>query len=385
MLSTSPWQALPWLYEIRTDRASPLSALEGLRGFSVILVFCVHLFGWLLFVRSGISPDNAALRDFTGANLLLAWLSFSHHGVHIFFVLSGFLIGRMLQRPGFELATFLRHRCIRIYPAFLLSLAIAVVFRVAVIGDMPLSASLLIENVLLLNGIPALGTAAYNPVTWSLFNELAFYALIGGAYQILGRQVIDHWWRLIALALVAVFLPFVVGYVDARFLLFFVGVWIAGRDDAELRSIASSVPTSYVVAFYLFASNAWPLRIVEYGTSIFLFGLAAVLLVVKCCYDEGPLRSLATWAPLRWLGNISYSFYLLHAIVIGWFAHAWSPLPSDMRAGSIVMVACAAFVVSWIAATLSFVVAERRYFVRRRARLRSRPDFQIIGSSRRQW
>ena len=350
------------LYEIRNDDGSPLLALEGLRGFSVLLVFCVHVFGWLLAARTGGSPDASSLRDFNGLNLLLAWLFLSHHGVHVFFVLSGFLIGRLLQRPDFRPREFIQSRLRRIFPAFALSLMVAIGFRVIVIGDMTVSLPGVVENLLLLNGIPGLGVAAYNPITWSLFNEVVFYALVAFICGMFGTGITRHWWQLITFALATVFLPLLIGYVDARFMLFFFGLWIAGRDARQLRDLAHAVPTHYVVGFYVFAATSWPARFVEYGTSIFLFGAATVVLIVKCCYDEGPLRRIATWAPLRYLGNISYSFYLVHAIAIGWLAHAWSPTANSVRTGSIVVFAITAFAISWIAATFLFLIAERAYF-----------------------
>lgn len=349
------------LYEIRPTAHSKLAALEGIRGFSVLLVFCVHVFGLYLSIRTGRDPDATALQAFNGIDLPLAWLFFSHHGVYIFFVLSGFLIGRLLQRPDFDFGTFVRHRVVRIYPAFIASLVLAIYYKVEVSREMTLSLQLIVQNVLLMNGLPVLRIPAYNPVTWSLFNEFAFYVSFAFVVAICGRQVISRWWQLITAALALVFLPYVVGYVDARFLFFFFGLWIAGRDEAQLKEIANTVPGIYVVAFYLFAAISWPVRLVEFGTFIFFFGIATVLLIIKCCYGEGVLRRAATWTPLRYLGNISYSFYLVHGIVIQWLASLLQPLATD-GVQTLAMFALIAFCISWVTATALFVVAERPYF-----------------------
>lgn len=366
-LIDSPPSWTKWLtrlYEIRPAAHSKLAALEGIRGFSVLLVFCVHVFGLYLSIRTGRDPDAASLQAFNGIDLPLAWLFFSHHGVYIFFVLSGFLIGRLLQRPDFEFGTFVRHRVLRIYPAFIASLALAIYYKVEVSREMTLSPQLVVQNLLLLNGLPVLRIPAYNPVTWSLFNEFAFYVSFASVIAMLGRQVISRWWQLIAAALALVFLPYLVGYVDARFLFFFFGLWIAGRNEAHLTEIARTVPGGYVVAFYLFAAISWPVRLVEFGTFIFFFGIATVLLIVKCCYGQGVLRRAATWTPLRYLGNISYSFYLVHGIVIQWLASLLQPAASD-GVQSIALFAAVAFFVSWLVATALYAAAERPYFRRR--------------------
>ena len=104
-----------------------------MRGFAVLLVFCVHAAGNAAAIALGSTSAGmhfAALEPL-GARLLF-WLHASHHGVFLFFVLSGFLIGRMWwPRPALAYATFAWRRTLRIYPAFLLSFAGSLAFAYA--------------------------------------------------------------------------------------------------------------------------------------------------------------------------------------------------------------------------------------------------------------
>jgi len=84
---------------MKSAPANRIPSLDGLRAMSILFVIVGHLWGGL------------------GAPVLL-----SGFGVHVFFVLSGYLITRLLQkeyeREGrIDLVAFYRRRCFRIFPA----------------------------------------------------------------------------------------------------------------------------------------------------------------------------------------------------------------------------------------------------------------------------
>src|SRR5437773_9697436 len=95
-----------------------IPSLDGLRAISITLVVVAHLAGTRSF------PLSAATGNFWGLGEL---------GVHVFFVISGFLITRLLleetARTGrISLGNFYLRRTLRIFPpyyAFLFALAIA--------------------------------------------------------------------------------------------------------------------------------------------------------------------------------------------------------------------------------------------------------------------
>src|SRR5215510_2387591 len=96
------------LYELPpADGRTP--ALEGLRGLAIVLVFFVHyhsLFGDYVEVN----PVSHFISQFLGV--------IGHCGVDLFFVLSGFLIYRIVLRKRASYLQFMRRRIQRIYPAF---------------------------------------------------------------------------------------------------------------------------------------------------------------------------------------------------------------------------------------------------------------------------
>jgi len=160
-------------------------SLDGLRGIAVILTFCVHFFGTAIFLKYRASPDLLSIGQMKNAGDSLLFALFrSHYGVYLFFIISGFLIGRIViaDTPPFY-RRFLWRRIQRIYPPFLLSFALAVIARVTYGGgydpvSMP-TLSGVIANLLFLNGLSALNVQVLIPnnVTWSLFFEMTFYII----------------------------------------------------------------------------------------------------------------------------------------------------------------------------------------------------------------
>lgn len=102
-----------------------IASLDGLRMFSIVLVFLGHLYGTANY------PQNAVMRFLSG---------YAHLGVQIFFVISGFLITTLLlnerQKTGrIDFFAFYRRRTLRIFPAaFFYITVIAIVAHPGYLG-----------------------------------------------------------------------------------------------------------------------------------------------------------------------------------------------------------------------------------------------------------
>jgi peptidoglycan/LPS O-acetylase OafA/YrhL len=109
-------------------RGGNYAALDGLRGFAVLLVFCVHAASNAAYAF--LDPNFSTFRSLSSnGERLLFWIYRSHHGVLLFFVLSGFLIGRMWwPKAVMPYPIFAWRRMLRIYPAFLVAFAVSLVF-----------------------------------------------------------------------------------------------------------------------------------------------------------------------------------------------------------------------------------------------------------------
>jgi peptidoglycan/LPS O-acetylase OafA/YrhL len=145
--------------------------------------------------------------------------------------------------------------------------------------------------------------------------------------------------------------------------MFFFGMLLGLLKDNDLRRIARSAPTAGVLLFYLAIVAIYVLLPFGFAWFAPLFGTASSLLFVKTCYDEGLLNRLFSIPLLRFVGNISYSFYLIHSLgtkCVVWVVAAYFP----QSAGSLscMSFALVAMTLSLTLATATFVIAERWYF-----------------------
>ena len=364
----------------RDATAERISAIDGLRGWAVLLVFLVHFFGSYAEVARHFNIDLVDdARGLGSADLLLYWLSYSHHGVQIFFCISGYVIARSFarQRPFRGAGPFLVRRLLRIYPAFLVSLAVAVLVRIWYSGAGSVQAGALLANLLFLNGLFALHVTAYNYVTWSLFFEFIFYVVFAAAWGIAarsGRRV-----PATALLLWLGFILLLAGLSWHDWILlvpFFFGALAGTRPAAALERLAEKLAVAPLVAAYLAITTLaclflrvprmgpggldWPAASPLYAVA---FSVVTVLIIVKCASPANALNRLFCSRGFQALGRVSYSFFLVHGIVVGLvFRAAGSMLvPSSLAVAA--LLGAGALLASFAAAAVVYAVAERPYYL----------------------
>src|SRR5262249_54417342 len=143
-------QVLARALSVRGGHHSSIHAMEGMRGLAVMLVFLVHYVMLSMpWIASGSITSTIALSAFNVGNA----------GVDLFFVLSGYLIYRMLITKTTPFAEYMIRRVRRIYPAFLAVLALYLALAIWFPGQRTLPQGwrpLLVylgQNILLLPGI----------------------------------------------------------------------------------------------------------------------------------------------------------------------------------------------------------------------------------------
>ena len=346
-----------------------IPAMEGLRAYAVLLTFCVHFFGaWLLQFR-GIDTGATSLSDLPrNTDRVLAWLQMSPYGVYLFFILSGFLICRLVGNARhFSYPRFLWRRLCRIYPAFLLALALGIAVFSLYAGWAPFSWRGVIANVLLLNGVREFGVVPFLQQTWSLFNEIVFYLVFPMLLLLRPLGVWSVPWGVALAGIVLVYIPFALGWGQALYLLFFAGATAARFDDGRLSVFARRMPEWLVVILYLGVTTAIACKAVSDHVAIWLYALTGTLLVIQACYGTGWLNRLFAWRPMRRIGNVSYSLFLVHTVPIFFVVYVLGPtwFTSSGLAAAL-LGALVALVAALILAAILFLIAERPYFMAQR-------------------
>ena len=304
---------------MRTDSPSVppdhLPSLDGLRGIAVLLVLLTHL---------SLAEALPALEAFKNA------IRAGYLGVDIFFVLSGFLVTRVLRHDlasGKTLGRFLWRRSLRIFPAYYLLLAI---LAVVVPGGYLWACLFYVSNF-----VDAARPLVEHPMrhAWSLAIEEQFYLLWPLVYCWLGDRR-ARWAAWIGMPLVAIVtlvglalaaLPALGGHdlgdwtyrlPTTRLLSLSLGCSLAFA-EGWLRAVPVRLDLAAVGAALLGLAGLAVGSVVRLNGSIATVGFAcvslwAVLIALRLDARRSPLRALLANGPLTAIGRISYGLYLYH-------------------------------------------------------------------------
>lgn len=334
--------------------------MEGLRGLAVFLVFLVH---YVTLIEPWLMRDTFAW------NLAESLRGIGHAGVDLFFVLSGYLIYGTLIVKARPLLPYLRRRAQRIYPAFLAVFILYLLLSWLFPHESKLpdgigpASTYLAANLLLLPGLFPIEPMI--TVAWSLSYEVFYYLSVPLLIASLGLR---EWPRTVRLAFffAVTGLAFILAAsgIDhhIRLVMFVAGILLFEALEMRSRRIDKLGLFALVVGMILV--DRWvsgPARYVVLFTAFFLLCHAAFR-------GNGLTAKLFCWSPMRWLGNMSYSYYLIHGLVLkaAFFVVVKLSLPAQNWAEfeflSLLMVT---FVLTMLPAVLLFVFIERPFSLAR--------------------
>ena len=336
-----------------------LGWLDALRGWAALVVVAFHLSPQIL----GNERHLAVMRH----------IDLGKYGVLLFFLVSGYVIPMSLERHG-SLRRFWIGRLCRIYPAYLATVAVVAVL--AVTGVLSWQASLRAETV---TGVLAhatmtpdlLGLRGAVRVFWTLAYEMTFYLVVAGLFAWrLHRH--SHWWaaglalvallagdhlpddllggtfadrRLLAGVLLIVVALSVTAYLRRRLVrvagavgiamlvipavnghatrnstviaswqgllllaVMFAGTVVYRAQHGQIRR-GPAVTSLSVVTLSVIVAH----RINGVAPQTWVVTVAAVAATFLLAYGLRQRRVPFVWT---WLGQISYSLYLLHAVIL---------------------------------------------------------------------
>ncbi len=364
---------------VRTEKRG-IPSLDGWRAISIVLVLCLHT-----LQDHGVHARSPAL------NALLYAAANGGLGVRIFFVISGYLITRLLlrefaQKGSISLRQFYARRVFRILPP--LYVYIGFVAVLVLLGKLTIPAMyLLLCGLFLTSNMTIPPTVTFWPLehTWSLCVEEQFYLLwpallvwafsagsgggrppraaTGGGAGIVGLQVIGLAWY------VAPFGRFHgVGNTLLQLDVILFGVLGAVAEGHDLFERAYRFAARYplLLGFLLYIVSGW-LEMTYPGKYMKSIGstingvLILSLLLWTVRNPETPFGRCLNAKPVAWIGILSYSLYLWQTF----FLH-------KENAGVLGISHQLPVLVSWSALTacgiLSFFLIERP-FLRLRDRI----------------
>jgi peptidoglycan/LPS O-acetylase OafA/YrhL len=311
--------------------------VEGLRALACLTVVFNHA-----IAESYPSAYHVSIPE--NLSLLRLWFAFGHHAVTAFIVISGFCLGLPAASQQFRReigwGTFMVRRIARILPpyyaALIISLITAWAFFPSPVGihydfsAHPRSIDIL-SHVLVLQNV--VGTGQINYSLWSIATELHIYAGFPLLVRVLSKR--GGWF----LALLGVLISFALSFFLLETRLsrayvhlagaFIVGVgasWVVSSDQNHnftniLRKISKPVAIgvlTIVVAWTIILPRSLYKPFILPHDFLVMIGIGAVL--IWCASISGFGRKVLESRPLVWLGERSYSLYLLHVPIQALFA-----------------------------------------------------------------
>ncbi len=292
-----------------------LSYLDSSRGLASLAVLLAH------FQLTVLPQFNDSWIQKTPLKLLFD----GEAAVLYFFILSGYVLTmsiKKVENPNILLyAKFILKRIFRIYPAFIFTL---------------------FASFLLLKFIPC-QTVGWLSRYWTTLPD--FTALIKQALLIVRlpndplQRILPHDWTLSIEMAVSILLPFLAiaskkspwiillfSYSAIKFLHldpfvwdFSLGIFIAQLTLEKNRLpeyLQLKIPLIFITCILLFAGYIFP-EIMKLADKILIhhksWGLAILLYLLL---STESFKKLLSFPPLTFLGKISYSFYLLHLIIL---------------------------------------------------------------------
>ncbi len=267
-------------------------------------------------------------------------------GVSFFFVLSGFVIsyayyGKLRNKK--QIIRFYRNRIARLWPMHLLTFVVSVPLVILNYGLLPKKAGIM--NVLLLQSLSTSKPVyfSYNSPSWSISTEFMFYFLSPVIFYLLsqlskspkGHTILK---LSLVLPLMAILLLYSIGITDnslyhavfyispvSRIADFLLGclVYLAWNSIGDLASfqrktrLFSHLDVISVLVFILFyiADAVFNLIPIPIRYSLY-YWVPMALVIFSFALPSGKLVEFLKHPILVHLGTISFSFYLIHQLII---------------------------------------------------------------------
>lgn len=319
--------------------------VDGLRGIAILLVVGCH------FVAQ--NPLSSFWKK-----LAMGIISAGAVGVPIFFTISGFLISwpfwkrkakglKQVIPPGYAWRRFYK-----IYPPLALSILLLTpiyIFRSHDWSFCSLAAQWLVGVPLV---VPVKGSL--NPVMWSLVVEVQFYLLLPVIFYCFTKISIKNclWLVFGTLFIGSIFFGYVYSiyglkngihpeiacYFPSLLDAFSFGVLLAGLENywgGLPRQWASFGDWGFIaLGILLIAISYLHLLYSDFGYALYLALRCAteIISIMLLCYianPKNPRARLLSHPGLRWIGIISYEWYLFHQPIVLWARESFGPINSN--------------------------------------------------------
>lgn len=356
--------------------------LDALRGMASVMVMLSHV--------SHLKLDGTQAAQI---QWMVPFLEGGRVGVPIFFVLSGYLVGKVLMNElqasgGISLARFWLRRGFKIYPLFYLAVALCLAYLWLVEGR--LDRERMLREIFFLQNY---GKGGLLDVTWSLAVEEHFYFVLPVVLLLIARwkqrngRAVQNWWHELRFPLTAITVCLTVVCLWFRWsataepgfpLISIYGTHL--RVDGLFAGVATCAVMAENSALQnLVRRHAAVITIVALGTifsagslyvhagwrfcsTFYLVLLSAASAALVAVAVSVPLRQGWLESLLRFFGRHSYAIYLFH-IPVYRVANKLNEKTNHFTPGMVMILAC--FVAAILAGVVLTMLVERPFLALR--------------------
>lgn len=289
-----------------------VEVITSLRGLAALLVFLFHL----------VCLSN----NYISSKILHDIFRYGKYGVELFFVISGFVISFSMIKSNYQLinfATFFKKRLIRIEPPYLIVLGfciIQIIFRNTINNDFSLNGIDFLQIILHVGYlIPFSNSNWMNIVFWTLAIEFQFYLIISILFPlIISRNFLRYLFYVLVL-LFSVLFP-----LDYH-IFYWLPLFVTGMNLAlrylEKVNFTEFLFTSFTLNLFIFYL---------YETPIFIFTLIPQIIIYYFPFYKNII--------LSFLGEISYSLYLIHTLTAFTVINIGFRFPDNLTIKSLIVL-----------------------------------------------
>lgn len=360
---------------MRSKNIEYIAGVDHIRAFASLLVVFHHSF-WQ-FHRRWDPPGLTNDTWITTSNPLWSLFIETHIVVTMFFVLSGFMFSLVGAGREIRYLPFMRNRVLRVFPVYLAVL----LFGMAVFPERVTWVGFLASATVMGNSLAALNLWPVSTTFWTVAVELQFYVIFPFLNTFLNREGAKPLLYLLAFAIALRLVGFLIGtsvrdmtywHLPGRIDAFLLGMLLA-RVHLRYQSLQGDAAAGWgrspwlllpgLVAlfgctFTLNQLGGWPAQ-------LWWKALWPTVEAITCVVFVYGYLSFARWLPravskpLAYLGELSFSTYLVHFMImqglydrglvldlhsgLGWSAEA------DAAANTLLLVIPASLLLSFLA------------------------------------
>ncbi|WP_353295724.1 acyltransferase family protein [Thalassolituus maritimus] len=343
--------------DLSTDGAR-FGGLDGMRGYLALFVFFYHLYVAFIWGETGVwqYPDDKLIA------------AFGKIPVFIFFVITGFLFANKVVYSGKKPFWFDLYvgRFFRIQPLYVFSVILIMLFSMIESEQVETTISDFYSTLIWLvyaGGSTRGDFFGYSDswlviagVHWTLRYEWLFYFSLPFLYLV---RVFNS--KLFSFFIVSGILIGATGFSVAGLSFFYASLFLLGMAAAKIpqkhvENICCLFSRSYGSSFLLFMSIFFA---VCAFMADFLLGIQLALLIMFIALRaNGDLFGFLRWRGSLLLGEISYSIYLIHGVVIFFI---YTSLDLDTWTGSYFSIAPFVTILVVISSIFTFLMVEKRF------------------------